>query len=62
MEELEEIDYHLNISRYVSTAPPEVMIDLGEVHKELVAAEKEISKARERHNGFLAELGLDPLP
>lgn len=62
MEEIEENDYNLNISRYVSTAPPEVMIDLEEVHKELVAAEQDIQKARATHNEFLQELGLPELP
>lgn len=62
MPEIEENDYNLNISRYVSTAPPEEEIDLEAVHRELVAAEKEISEAREKHNGFLQELGLPLLP
>ena len=62
MQEIEENDYNLNISRYVSTAPLEVMIDLGEVHQELVAAANEIRKARDKHNAFLKELGLPPLP
>lgn len=62
MEEIEENDWNLNISRYVSTAPPEVMIDLEEVHKDLVAADEAIRDARTKHNGFLKELGLDLLP
>lgn len=62
MAEIEENDFNLNISRYVSTAPPEVQIDLGDVHEELVKAAEDIRKAKEKHNQFLAELGLDPLP
>lgn len=62
MEEIEENDYNLNISRYVSTAEPEPEIDLRATHAELVAAEKEISAAKAKHNGFLEELGLPPLP
>ena len=58
----DENDFNLNISRYVSTAPPEVMMDLGAVHEELVAADADIRKARETHNGFLRELGLAELP
>lgn len=62
MEEIEENDWNLNISRYVSTAPPEVMIDLEEVHADLVAAEKDINDAKKTHNAFLKELGLPELP
>lgn len=64
---LEEIksehnNYNLNVSRYISTAVPEEKIELGEVQKNLVNIEKEISKAKEIHNSFLKELGLSPLP
>ncbi len=62
MAEIEANDYNLNISRYVSTAKPEVEIDLAATHDELVRIEKEIREAKDRHNGFLKELGLDPLP
>ena len=62
MGEIEANDYNLNISRYVSTAKPEVEIDLAAVHKELVEAEKEIQAASAKHNAFLEELGLSPLP
>jgi type I restriction enzyme M protein len=59
MEEIEKNDYNLNISRYVSTAIEEEVIDLKAVHSELVEIEKKIADARERHNGFLRELGLE---
>ena len=62
MEEIEENDYNLNISRYVSTAKPEPEIDLKATHTELVEAEKEIKAAKDKHNAFLEELGLPPLP
>jgi len=62
LEEIKANDYNLNISRYISTAVPEEKIDLGEVQKNLVNIEKEISKAKEIHNAFLKELGLSPLP
>ncbi len=62
MEEIEENDYNLNISRYVSTAKPEPIIDLDEIHKELVEIEKEIQESAAKHNVFLKELGLAPLP
>jgi type I restriction enzyme M protein len=62
MEEIEENDYNLNISRYVSTAEPEPQIDLSATHKQLVEIEKEIRKSTAKHNEFLKELGLSPLP
>ena len=55
-------DYNLNISRYVSTAEAEATIDLAAVHADLVAAEDRITEAKQRHNQFLAELGLPLLP
>jgi type I restriction enzyme M protein len=63
MEEIEKKnDFNLNISRYVSTAVGEAEIDLDVVHAELVAAERAITEAKQRHNDFLKELGLKPLP
>lgn len=55
-------DFNLNISRYVSTAVGEAEIDLDAVHAELVDVERAIAEAKQRHNGFLKELGLKPLP
>lgn len=55
-------EYNLNISRYVSTAQEEEEIDLGAVHEQLVTLEREIVAATKRHNAFLIELGLPPLP
>ena len=51
-------DYNLNISRYVSTSVDEEVIDLDEVNKKLVELAATIKEAREKHNGFLRELGL----
>ncbi|MEO9078128.1 MAG: type I restriction-modification system subunit M, partial [Rhodanobacter sp.] len=62
MKEIIDNDYNLNISRYVSTAEDEKEIDLGAVHTELQAIESKIDEAKKRHNAFLAELGLAPLP
>ena len=62
MEEIEKNDYNLNISRYISTALPEVQIDLQAVNSELVDLEKKIVAASQKHNDFLKELGLPPLP
>jgi len=58
MEEIAQNGYNLNISRYVSTAVDEEIIDLVEVNKKLVDIEKKITDARNRHNEFLKELGL----
>ena len=62
MGEIEANDCNLNISRYVSTAEQEVAIDLSVTHKELVEIEKQIQASTAKHNAFLKELGLSPLP
>ena len=62
MERIAEEGYNLNISRYVSTAQAEQEIDLTAVHADLEAIELEIEEAKNRHNAFLVELGLAPLP
>ncbi|PKM42759.1 MAG: type I restriction-modification system subunit M [Gammaproteobacteria bacterium HGW-Gammaproteobacteria-1] len=62
MEEIEKNDYNLNISRYVSTATEEEKIELQAVNAELVDLEDKIVSATRRHNEFLKELGLAPLP
>jgi type I restriction enzyme M protein len=58
MQEIENNDFNLNISRYVSTSIDEEKIDLLEVNKRLVDLEKTIADARNKHNQFLKELGL----
>jgi type I restriction enzyme M protein len=63
MEEIEKKnDYNLNISRYVSTAKPEKIIDIQAENKKLIRLEKDIVSATNKHNEFLEELGLPPLP
>lgn len=62
MDEIEENDFNLNITRYVSTAKPEPEVDLAQVHNEITELTRKIEAARERHNGFLNELGLPELP
>jgi type I restriction enzyme M protein len=62
MKEIIDNDYNLNISRYVSTAEAEKEIDLKQVHRELKLIEKDLVASKQRHNAFLAELGLAPLP
>ncbi len=62
MDEIEKNDYNLNISRYISTAVSDEAIDLAAVHATLVDLETQISAATNKHNQFLIELGLPPLP
>lgn len=62
MEEIETNNYNLNISRYVSTAKSEVIIDLQAVNATLIELEKQATKAADTHNNFLKELGLSCLP
>lgn len=62
MAEIEKNEFNLNISRYISTAVGEAEIDLAATHASLVQIEKDIAAAKQKHNGFLAELGLKPLP
>lgn len=61
MEEIEKNNFNLNISRYVSTAVDEEIIDLADVKKNLDEIEVAISKAKAKHNQFLKELGLPVL-
>jgi type I restriction enzyme M protein len=62
MDEIETNGYNLNISRYISTAVPEEPVDLQAVNAELVSLTQNIEIARDKHNAFLEELGLPPLP
>jgi type I restriction enzyme M protein len=62
MAEIEENDFNLNISRYVSTATAEEEIDLAAVHAKLTALKEKITVATKEHNSFLRDLGLPPLP
>lgn len=62
MERIAEEGYNLNISRYISTAVQEEEIDLAATHADLVKIESAIKTATEKHNQFLKELGLPPLP
>lgn len=62
MAEIEENDFNLNISRYVSTATAEEQIDLVDVNASLVEIEKRVKAATAQHNEFLRALGLPLLP
>ena len=61
MDEIAKNDYNLNISRYVSTATSDEIIDLKAVNDELIRIEAKAAKAAELHNQFLKELGLPPI-
>ncbi len=62
MERIKDEGYNLNISRYISTTRAEVEIDLAATHAELERIQNSIQKASIKHNEFLKELGLSPLP
>jgi type I restriction enzyme M protein len=62
MEEIAKNDWNLNISRYISTATVEEEIDLAKIHATLTDLDGLIRTATARHNAFLEELGLPPLP
>ena len=62
MDEIDKEGYNLNISRYVSTAVHEEEIDLAATHANLIKIESTIQKATRKHNEFLKELRLSPLP
>ena len=62
MAEIKKNDFNLNISRYISTAVSEEEINLQETNKKLIEIEKDIQIAKDKHNKFLIELGLPPLP
>ena len=61
LSEIKENGYNLNITRYVNLSKDEEKVDLLAVHQQLEAIEKDILKARDEHNAFLAELRLPPL-
>lgn len=58
MDEIKKNDYNLNISRYVSTAEPEPIINLEEVNSKLTEINKSIKANTDKHNEYLKELGL----
>ncbi len=62
MTEIEKNEFNLNISRYISTTTAEAEIDLTVTHAKLIDLDKQIREATNRHNTFLKELGLSPLP
>jgi len=57
-EEIEKNGYNLNISRYISTAEPEPIINLVDINQKLVEIEKNIQDKTNEHNSYLKELKL----
>lgn len=62
MERIAEEGYNLNISRYINTAEQGIEVDLSATHDELIEIEKHIRISTAKHNAFLKELGLSPVP
>jgi len=62
LEEIRQNGFNLNITRYVSAATAEPEVDLQSVQAELEGLARRIAEATRRHNRFLEELGLPPLP
>ena len=58
LERIEQEDFNLNITRYVTTAQEEEPIDLQKVNDELKEIARRSKEALDRHNEFLKELGL----
>lgn len=61
LERIEQEDFNLNITRYISTAQEEEPIDLQKVNDELKEIARKSKEALTRHNEFLKELGLPPI-
>lgn len=57
LEEIEENDFNLNISRYVDTTEPEVPVIIEDVMAELESLEKEREKNNQKLGAYLKELG-----
>lgn len=61
IKEIAENNYNLNISRYISTAETEKIIDLTAVNKKLKSIDEKIKSSTIKHNSYLKELGLEEI-
>ena len=61
VENINENDCNLNISRYVDTSEEEEQVDIQKVLGEIVELEKKEAKTKEKLNEYLKELGFDVL-
>ena len=59
LDEIEQNDWNLNISRYVDTSEEEEPIDVAAAVRKLRALERERTEAEATMNRYLAELGYD---
>ena len=59
IEEIEENDYNLNISRYVDTTEPEEPVDISEVLESLKKIESERKDVQSKLDDYLREIGID---
>ncbi len=59
LEEIEQNDWNLNISRYVDTSDEEERIDVGEAVRKLRELERERAAAEAKMNRYLTELGYE---
>jgi type I restriction enzyme M protein len=58
LEEIIENDFNLNIPRYVDTFEPEKEINIGDIQKEILTIETELTSVRLRMTEHLKELGV----
>lgn len=59
MDEIEQNDFNLNISRYIDTTEPEETIDLSSVLKNIAHIEKKLVEVDSRLCSYLRELGIE---
>ncbi|MCQ2335874.1 MAG: type I restriction-modification system subunit M [Paludibacteraceae bacterium] len=61
LSEIRDNDYNLNITRYVSLAKEETIIDLSSVQEQLATLNASSKESQTRLNSFLKELGLNSI-
>lgn len=59
IEDIENNDYNLNITRYVDTSEEEVEINIEEVIARISSREQELAISKEKINSFLQQLGFE---
>ena len=59
LDEIEQNDWNLNISRYVDTSEEEERIDVAEAVRKLRELDRERTEAEATMNRYLVELGYD---
>jgi len=58
LEEIQENDYNLNISRYVDTFEEEELVDIEATKERIAKIEAELSEVKKQMQSYLEELGL----